>query len=333
MRTTIRNTTDTASRPSRPLSVCHAVGARVVMLACLIAACCVAAPAAAQLNRMPIEAEGIGVTERLGEQVPLNLPFITSDGETVRLETYFEDGKPVIIALVYYDCPIVCTVVVEHLLKSVNDIDFKVGEDFNIVVVSFNTRETSKHAALKKAATLAGYKYGQTEAADRGWAFHTAAFSSVGELAASLGYRYKELANGEYAHPTTLFVLTPEGKISRYIHGLNYPPRDVRLSLMEAADGNLTESLGDIVTGFCFNWDPEAGGYVLQAFRVMQVGGAVSAVVMAGIVAMLFAGERIRRRAAAAKNPNDPNSNGPNSNESNQTARAPRDAAGATATA
>jgi len=261
---------------------------------------CVASPASAQLNRMPIEAEGIGVTERLGERIPLDLPFINSEGETVRLSEYFnDDGKPVIIALVYYDCPIVCTVVVEHLQKSLNDIDYRVGEDFNVVVVSFNTRETTKHAALKKAATLAGYKHGQTEAARRGWTFHTAAFSSVGELAASLGYRYKELANGEYAHPTTLFVLTPEGVISRYIHGLNYPPRDIRLSLMEAADGKLTESLGDLITGFCFNFNPEAGGYVLQAFRVMQLGGAVSAVAIGIFLALLFLNERRRKRRRA----------------------------------
>lgn len=293
-----------------------AVAARGRLVAFLLAFLCVMlapSPAEAQLNRTPIDVEGIGVEEKLGDRIPLDLPFIDSKGETVLLSKYFQPGRPVVMALVYYDCPIVCTVVVDHLLKSLNEIDYNAGEDFNVVVISFNTRETTRHAALKKAATLAGYKNGQSAAADRGWSFHTAAFSSVGRLATALGYGYRELPNGEFAHPTTLFVLTPDGRISRYIHGVNYPPRDLRLSLLEAAEGNLTRSLGDLATGFCFNWDPESGSYTLQAFRVMQLGGLVSVVGLVLFLTLMFLGERLRRRLRAGRGAASPSAAlGPN---------------------
>lgn len=270
--------------------------------AAALAAVFACAPASAQLNRTPREAEGVGVTERLGEQVPLDLIFTNAKGETVPLRKYFDGEKPVLLALVYYDCPMICTMVMDRMTQAMNDIDFTVGHDYNALVVSFRTAETTTHAAAAKAAMLAGYDNHQIDSKVRtGYAFHTADYQNVKALADAVGFSYNALDNGEYAHPSVIFALTPEGVVSRYLHGLEYPARDVKLSLMDAAEGKLTKSLGDAAIGFCFVWDPESGAYTLQAFRVMQLGGLVTMVAIAIWLSVLFYRERRRRRTATTQ--------------------------------
>lgn len=269
--------------------------ARSLAAVAAAAVCCAAA--SAQLNRVPREAEGVGVTERLGEQVPLDLIFTNASGQTVPLRKYFDGEKPVLLALVYYDCPMICMMVMDRMTEAMNEIDFTVGHDYNAVVVSFRTAETTTHAAAAKAAMLAGYDNHDIDSKVReGYAFHTADYQNVKALADAVGFRYNALDNGEYAHPSVIFALTPDGVVSRYIHGLEYPPRDIKLSLMDAAEGKLTRSLGDAAIGFCFQWDPNTGAYTLQAFRVMQLAGYLTMLIVGAWLAIMFWRDRARRR-------------------------------------
>ncbi len=271
----------------------------------LLAAALACAPAAAQLNpKQPApEIRGLEVRERLGERVPLNLTFKDSDGRAVALSKYFERGKPVLLVLGYYDCPVVCPLILERLQASLNQLDYTVGEDFSVVYVSFDPENTTEMAANARRDAIEAYAASGRERSDRiaaGWAFHTAEASQVRPRADAVGYEYRYLEeSGEYSHPVALVFLSGEGVVSRYIYGFDYDPRDVKLSLLEASKGAIAQSIGDRLLWFCFHFDPKTGRYTLAAFRVMQVGGLVTAVLVGGLVLGLRLGERARRRRAA----------------------------------
>ncbi|MBZ0170801.1 MAG: SCO family protein, partial [Phycisphaerales bacterium] len=165
-------------------------------------------------NVTPTQALGVDVEERLGERVPLDLPFVDSEGRTVPLGAYFNEGKPVVVAMVYYDCPIVCTIVMGQLTEAFKGIDFDIGEKYNVLFASIDPGETPELAAETKARLLASY--GRPGAAG-GWGFLTSPDTSSRTLAQSLGWNYKPIAGGEYSHPVCIFICTPDGRIARYV--------------------------------------------------------------------------------------------------------------------
>lgn len=256
--------------------------------------------AQAQLNpkEPPKEIQGVGVTEKLGEAIDLSLVFTTAEGEDAQLKRWFDGSKPVVLALVYYDCPIVCSTVLTKLLACFNELGFTVGEDFNAVVVSFDPTEGTPLAASVKAERLAGYTRPLTPEVREGWAFLTGTTANSRQLANQVGFGFKQIAGGEFSHSVSIMILSPEGRVSRYIHGFDYPPRDVELSLLDATDGKIAKSLGQILMHFCYRFDPTAGVYSLQAFRVMQIGGGVTVVALAALIGGLVAWERRRKRGA-----------------------------------
>lgn len=235
------------------------------------------------------------VTERVGEQLPLHAEFKNSKGETVRLGDYFKDGKPAIIAMVYYRCPVVCGVILDKLTQCMNRLDYQVGKDFRCLVFSFDPSETAAAADAKKSRYTSGYVHGTGPEVMAGWEFHVGTEVASRELAQAIGFNPKKLDNGEYSHPTAIYVVTPEGKISRYIFGLDYPPRDIKLSLLDATSGKIAASLGDKLLHFCFRFDPNTGRSVLVAFRVMQLGAAATAVLVGVLIGALVLGERVRK--------------------------------------
>lgn len=251
-------------------------------------------------NVTPPQVESVGVVERLGEAVPLDLPFVESTGEEVLLGAYFNRGKPVVVAMVYYDCPVVCTVVMGKLTEAFKGVDFAIGEDYSVVFASIDPTEPSTLAASVKDRYLAGYARPVAEGPSGGWAFLTSPGESSRVLAQSLGWNYKPIAGGEYSHPVCIFILTPEGRIARYIYGVGYEPDTMRMALLEASQGTISESLGDKVRMFCFRYDPTTGRYSLAALRVVQLGGVLSMLVVGTLVAVLLTKERIRRRRAPA---------------------------------
>ena len=257
------------------------------------------------LAETPAQIRGLDIEEKIGNYLPMELEFTTSEGTQVRLGDYFKNtNKPAVILLVYYDCPIVCDVLMGKVAETFRDLrGLEIGKDYNVLFFSFDPTETPATSKPLRKIYLESYRRGApgplpSEIAD-GWQFHTSDSENVKRLADALGFKYRRLENGEYSHPVCTFLATPEGRIARYIygyHGLPTSARDMRLALIEASNGDLAQSLGDRFLSFCYMYDPKAGQYTLQAMRVMQLGGVATMIGIGTLIGTLMLTDRLRRR-------------------------------------
>jgi protein SCO1/2 len=217
---------------------------------------------------LPKELEGVGIEEKPGAQVPLAAVFTDEEGKEVTLGQLM-GGKPTILALVYYRCPMLCGLVLQGLLEGLKGLPSTVGEEFQVVTISIDPLETPTLAKLKKQTYLA--EYGRPAAA-AGWRFLTGKEKDIRAVADSLGFYYKwNEERGEYAHGAGIFVLTPQGKLARTLYGVLFPPRTLKLALSEAREGK--SSVGDKILLYCFHYDANEGRYVVAANRIMRLGG------------------------------------------------------------
>jgi protein SCO1 len=234
-------------------------------------------------NKLPELLTDIGLDQQLDAQVPLNLEFRDEAGRDVRLGDYF-DKKPVILTLVYYECPMLCTQVLNGLASALGVLSFTVGQEFDIVTVSFDPKETPELAAAKKAAYLDRYK---REGAGRGWHFLTGDERSIAALTKAVGFRYAYNASiDQYAHVSGIMVLTPEGRLSRYFYGIEYGPRDVRLALIEAADRRIGTPADQLLL-YCFHYDPKSARYSFAIMRLVRTLGMATVLAMVGGIIVL----------------------------------------------
>jgi protein SCO1/2 len=232
----------------------------------------------------PTQLQGVGIDQRLNEQVPLDLPFRDETGKTIKLGDYF-GKKPVILALVYYECPMLCTLTLNGLVRAMRALPFDAGNQYTVVTVSFNPRETYSLAAAKKLGYVKSYR---RPGGAEGWHFLTGEESSIEKLTHAVGFHYNyDVESGQYAHATGLVVLTPQGKISRYFYGVEFSPRDLRLALDEAS-ANKIGSPVDAILLFCCRYDPVTGKYGLVISRVMQLAGGVTVLVLGGFMALML---------------------------------------------
>lgn len=252
-------------------------------------------------NQAPAEQQGVSVVENLGAQLPLDLPFIDSKGDMVRFGDTLADGGPTILALVYFDCPVVCNVVMGELTQAFKGMDFTIGEEFNVVFASIDPSEQPPLAASVKDRYLTVYGRAGGGSTAEGWSFLTSPSDSTRVLAEKLGWTYKPVAGGEYSHPVCVFILTPEGAVARYIYGVGYDPDTFRMALLEASEGRVSESIGDMIRMFCFRYDPTTGKYSLVVYRVVQLGGIVSVLSVGGLIAVMLIKERVRRARAEGR--------------------------------
>jgi protein SCO1 len=242
----------------------------------------------------PAELKKVQFDQNLGVQVPLDLPFRDETGRPVQLSQYF-NGRPVVLALVYYECPMLCTQALNGLVKALKVLALEPGRDYNIVTVSFNPRETPAQAAEKKDHYLQLLK--KPGAAD-GWHFLTGDETAIRLLTDTVGfhYVYDELTK-QYAHPTGMIVLTPEGKTSKYVYGIDYGPRDLRLALVEASDHKVGTPVDRLLL-YCYHYDPTTGKYGLVLMNVLRLAGALTVVCIGGFI--LIMRRREKRMAGAA---------------------------------
>lgn len=216
------------------------------------------AHAAGPSDDLPPALEGVEITERLGEKVPLDATFTGPDGQPVKLASLFADGKPVVVALVYYNCPMLCGLVLSGMARGMRETGLTLGQDYRAVAISFDPRESSKLAAERQR----GYtqSLGKPEAA-AAWPFLTGEEPEIQKVTRALGFRYAfDEKTGQYAHAAALFVLAPDGKISRYLYGVEFPGRDLRLALVEAGEGRVGTSLDKILLT-CFRYDSQSRRY------------------------------------------------------------------------
>lgn len=247
-------------------------------------------PVAGPVNSNPEILNKVGIDQRLDEQIPLDLVFRDEDGKEVRLGDYFKD-KPVVLALVYYSCPMLCTQIMSGVTKAVDNIpSLSVGKDFEIVTVSFDARDTPELAREKKMTYLNWYKRAGAAA---GWHFLTGDQPSIDRLTEAVGFHYAfDTKTNQFAHASGIMVLTPQGKLSRYFYGIEYAPRDLQLGLVEASN-NKIGSLVDQLLLYCFHYDPTTGKYGFVIMSVIRLCGVLTIV---GVAALVLIRKRRARR-------------------------------------
>ncbi|MBI4125155.1 MAG: SCO family protein [Deltaproteobacteria bacterium] len=217
--------------------------------------------------------QNVGIDPKLGTVFPLELEFTDEAGETVTLGKYFKENKPVILELVYYGCPNLCTYLLNGTLEGLKGLKWSAGREFEMVAVSIDPNETPDLASTKKANYLK--EYGRS-GSETGWHFLTATEANVRQLADAVGFRYQyDPEIKQYAHAAGLFVLTPDGKLARTLFGIQFSPRDLRLALVEASEGKVG-TIVDRLLLFCYGYDPKANKYVLFASNAMKAGGAAT---------------------------------------------------------
>ena len=277
--------------------------ARVVLFIVAIAALAPRAGRAQDLGPAPGERVGagvppaaavpellqeVGLDQKLNSQIPLNLAFKDEAGRTVKLGDYF-GSRPVILTLNYFDCPMLCTEVLNGLTSSLGTLNFTIGREFDVVTVSFDPRDTPLRAAAKKASYLARYK---RAGAEQGWHFLTGNETEISALTRAVGFRYAyNKSAAQYAHASGIMVLTPEGRLSHYFYGIEYGPRDLRLALIEAADHKIGSPVDQLLLA-CFHYDPSTGRYSLAVMRAVRAGGVATLLVIGGAVVLMRRRER-----------------------------------------
>jgi protein SCO1 len=232
----------------------------------------------------------VGIDQLLNNQVPLDLEFRDESGRTVKLAEYFKD-KPVVLSLVYYDCPRLCTQVLTGLLGAMKALPMSPGKEFVNLSVSFDPRETPQLATAKKAEYLKRY---DRPGAETGWHFLTGDERAIQALTKAVGFRYVwDPVTKQYAHAGGIMVLTPQGKISRYFYGIEYAPRDLRFGVIDASAGKVG-SLADQVILYCYMYDPDRGTYGLVMMRLLRIFGGLTVVTLLALFLYLRRKEKQR---------------------------------------
>jgi protein SCO1/2 len=245
----------------------------------------------AQVNSLPRELEGVGITEKLDQRVDLNLEFINESGQVVPLRNFFNGRKPVLLDLVYYNCPMLCNLVLNAQTATMREVPWTPGEEYEIVTISIDPRETRELAARKKAAHIESYG----KPVHGGWHFLTDYNGNVERIAQQVGFRYRwDEPTQQYAHAAAIMFLTPDGRVSRYLYGIKYNPRDLRLALTEAAEGKVGSAIDKLLL-FCFHYDPSARSYVPFAMNIMRLGAALTVGIL--VIVLLRFWRRERRMA------------------------------------
>lgn len=230
-----------------------------------------------QANQTPKELEGVGIDQKLGSSLDLGLKFKNENNEEVTLGSFYSGHKPVIISLVYYSCPGLCNFHLNGLTEGLKGVDWNPGDKFEILAISFDPKENAELAKNKKKNYMEIYNRSQAE---NGWHFLTADQETITKLTSSVGFKYKwNEKENEWSHASAAIITTPQGVISRYLGGIQFDPKDIKLALNEASNGKIG-SLIDKVILFCFHYDPQANKYALYAYNLVRLGGAVIVLLM-----------------------------------------------------
>lgn len=253
--------------------------------------------ARAQINELPKELEGLGVTEHLNDRIPAQLEFANDNERYVKLGQYFTGKKPVIFTFNYYSCPSICSAQLNGLVEALKELDWTPGAQFDIVTLSFDQTETPQLAKVKKENYI-DY-YGRPAAAG-GWHFLTGKKENISALTNAVGYRFRwNEQESQWMHAPVIVICTPDGRISRYLYGVMYEPKTLRLALLEASEGKIGTTLEQILL-WCYRYDSHQGQYTLAAMRVMQLGGGLTVMVLAIVLLTLRRLSARRQKAELA---------------------------------
>jgi len=245
----------------------------------------------------PTPLSRVNIEQRLNMRLPLETVFKDDAGHDVTLGQYFDGKHPVVLSLVYYECPMLCTQVLNGLVRAARTLPLVPGKDFQVVVISFDAREGVRQAAEKKAAYVK--MYGRPETADS-WHFLTGTLASIKSVTDGVGFRYIwDAHTAQFAHASAIYVATPDGKLSKYFMGIEYSPKDLRLGLVDASAGKIG-TLADQVLLFCYHFDPQSAKYTPFALGLLRVAGAFTALMLGGFVAIMLRRESRQKGNRAA---------------------------------
>ena len=244
-------------------------------------------------NQKPAILQNVGIDQRLNQQIPLDLSFVDENGQPVKLRQYFGE-KPVIMTMVYFTCPMLCSQVLSGLTYTLNGMpSFNVGREFNIVTVSFDPRDTPQAAMENKERYLKRYRRAGSE---QGWHFLVGKKDQIDALAEVLGFRYAwDAENEQFAHGSGIMLLTPDGHIAQYYYGIEYAPRDVHLGLVEASKGKIG-TIVDQVLLYCYHYDPRQGKYGAAIFSILRISALATVLVLGGFMLIM-----LRREHSSAR--------------------------------
>lgn len=276
-----------SAAPHRAIAaVCALLGAALIGLT----------PAAAQLNINPKEMEGVQIVEHLGDKLPLDLTFRDETGAPVRLGQYFGGERPVLVTLVYFNCPMLCNLVLNGAIEGLRGVDFTPGEDFEIVTVSIDHREGPELAAAKKKNYLEQYA---RPGAEKGWHFLTGDAEQIRALADAIGFGYRyDPDRMEYAHGAAIFFASPEGKLTRYLYGIQHEPKQLHLALVEAGQGKIGSAVDRFMLR-CYMYNPDSREYAFYIWGAMRLGGLLTIILISTMLLILWRRERRQNYGAA----------------------------------
>lgn len=248
-------------------------------------------------NTRPPLLQNVGIEQHLDAQVPPDLAFRDETGKSVKLGYYF-GRKPLILNLVYYNCTMLCGEALAGLASAMRLLKFDVGHEFDVVTVSFDPRETPEMAAAKKIDYVK--RYGRANAA-AGWHFLTGPADSINALTKAVGFQYQyDPKTNQYAHATAIMVLTPQGRISRYFYGVDFPPKDLRMGLVEASQGRIGNAV-DAVLLYCYHYNPETGKYGAMVANILRLAAGATILFLGGFLFILWRMDRSVTRKTATK--------------------------------
>ena len=278
----------------------HIVGTTALLLAAFaLPAQTVPINAGQAAATMPLALRNVGFEPALNAPMPLDLPFRDETGRDVQLRDYFGQQKPVVLAFVYYGCPMLCDQVEQGVVGALRMLTFNPGRDYDVVFVSFDSRETPEMAAEKKKKALVHFRRPET---DSGWHFLTGSKESIEAATKAANFRFSfDARNNLFAHASGVMILTPDGRISRYFYGIEYPGRDMRLGLVDASAGKIGSPI-DHVLLFCYHYDPTAATYSASILKMIRLGGVLTILCIIGGILI----SRRRETLAAARNLRQP---------------------------
>ncbi len=255
-----------------------------------------------QTTDTPKELEGLEVTDQRGVVLPMQSMLVDETGKAITLGSLFTDGRPKLLQLGYMKCPMLCGLALNGLVRGMQELDWSAGDQFDVLFISINPEETFELAAAKRKGYAAEYARAGGE---KGWRFLTGSKDSVRGIADAVGFPYRKMENGEYAHPAAVFVVTGDGRLAQYLPGVAQSGGDLRLALTGAGEGKLGSTFDQFVF-WCHQFDTSKGGYVLVAYRIMQIAGAVTLLILGATVWILLRNEARAKRLAPPSGENEP---------------------------
>lgn len=280
------------------------VAAMLIATAAFVLALLVPGVASAQIAHTPRELEHVGVTEHLDGPLPLETPFRDHTGAPVTLGKYFDGKRPVVLQFAYHTCPVVCGMITNNLAAGLQGVPWTIGKEFDVITISIDPNESLEKTTAKRTSILKEYGRDHTKQ-NGGWHFLSGDQAAIDAVTKAAGFEYQyDERQKQWGHPSVVFVVKPNGRMARYLYGLEFPSADLRLGLLEASEGRHITTVEQLIL-YCYHYDPQGGKYVLVAQRVMQVGGGAVAIALISFLGLFWT------RELAKKLKNKPEGSGP----------------------